>query len=384
MGRIRIHSAAYFLRFLDHVSRERNSPSPPPLTTPLTLPLRHLPLNPHSHRHYFTVFYLEERIWSYVHLFFHICGHVFIPLLIHIFNGDGWRVVASISLGIVWVAFMICMRKLRWLMKSQHRNQREVEKTLESFFGESASALMLVMYVFFEAIGCVEEPPEAGCAAYFVSARMFSNTMIVPLVVFVSSHVADLRCYDIMRGNLNNVVKLGISMLVVTGFISLFAFSLREYSLEPSYEESKLHGDLFCDVWEVFQLLSVTVFVFGILRDFMTDKHKQAVTLDSLRTLNNTEYLNLNVASLDGLSPHEKQELEHRRRMLYILKEQKNQDRRLGGEKAGNKLSRRKKLATLFKEDIDEDNQQQNLGLGVHYRASRGMRVSSNWTGLIV
>jgi hypothetical protein len=58
------------------------------------------------------------------------------------------------------------------------------------------SSLLVIVYVFFEAAGCVEgmeDSDSSECQPYFVSARTFATAMSIPLIVYVRAQRAQRR-----------------------------------------------------------------------------------------------------------------------------------------------------------------------------------------------
>ncbi len=346
--------------------------------------------------HYFSVFNENENWKEYIHMSMHITGHTIVPIVMH-FSESNWLSLSAYFLILVeWVIIFVSFRRMRKIMKEQHTTLLEIEKTLERFFGECASAFLVIFYVFLEAAGCVEDSASAGsCEPYFAGARTFATSMSVPLVIYVASFIADLSTYDVLVGHMNKTLSIGMAMTMVVGYMSVLAFAIRTWDLgdtTPIY-----YLEEFVDFWEVALYASLITIVRGVLKDFDTQQHEVDELIHRAKARRMRRYsvdANVNL-ELDKYGKKEK--MRHLRKIRQLFADDNDDEieaidrarKRFGSESSGEGASGAAKMAGSKKAlDFMEDPLGEDLSgyhpLGVHYRSSRGSRISSNYTGLII
>eukprot|EP00520_Triparma_pacifica_P017702 CAMPEP_0118665476 /NCGR_PEP_ID=MMETSP0785-20121206/18643_1 /TAXON_ID=91992 /ORGANISM="Bolidomonas pacifica, Strain CCMP 1866" /LENGTH=1406 /DNA_ID=CAMNT_0006559605 /DNA_START=152 /DNA_END=4368 /DNA_ORIENTATION=+ len=214
-------------------------------------------------------------IFEYFHISLHIVAHTIMPMITYGLEGGDMvaNTVASACIFFLWLYFLFLCREVRVELDKKHKTLLEIEKTLERFFAECFAALLVIIYVTFESSGCVEWASaeadlniDADCTSYIDSARIFATTMAVPLILYVATFVADLSAYDILTGNVNFVLALGLFMTFCTGGIAVYAFAIRTWSFDPA-NLPLFYSLNFIDFWEVVMFGAINLVLRGVLND---------------------------------------------------------------------------------------------------------------------
>jgi len=358
-----------------------------------------------------------------------------------------WNAAASLCLFFLWLYFLFLCRLVRIELDKKHKTLQEIEKTLERFFSECFAALLVIIYVSMEASGCIEgaEDLHSECTSYLVSARIFATTMAVPLVLYVATFVADLSAYDLMVNSVNPTLGLGLFATFLAGGVSVFTFAIRTWTFDPS--NLPLYYTLnFIDFWEVFMFASLNLVLRGVVKDCQSDALDNNDKFRVLETLSDevaeverdiNELERTMQAAVDDGNVEIVDKLSHTYSALKISKkEMKNREAALKKksvltkQEANEALHRNKAkimrrhsiiaeknlltnegdtesqlrhcriIRQLNEPDLDDDLREREYirtkfgshdgqdsekdGEGVHYRANRGSRISSNYLGLIV
>ena len=294
-------------------------------------------------------------------------------------------------------------------MKHQHRGLlKEIQTTMERFFTECLSSLLVVIYVLFEAAGCVEGMEDGGgadlaeCQPYFFSARTFATAMSAPLVLYVASFVADLSTYDILIGQINKTLACGFFSLLIAGGLAVASFAIRTWTY-VNYTPI-FYSELFLVYWEVFLYFSQILVVQGVLHDFDNQQHmeKEEKHRHLAKEMRHIRERAMKKSNSDETGKEVYDTEETGRRMVKIRKLFADE---VGDGDADDFLENARSKFTVASTKTDEDSterekedklvccwlyeyQDPNADIahpfGVHYRATRGTQISSNWMGLII
>jgi len=366
-----------------------------------------------------------KRKQEYYHFILHMVGQSALPMVYHanriLYYGGYleqvaddnseetyWSFALYLGLDIVhlaeWILLIKAFTKVRQIMRFQHFNRwnnelkrmvehkggvmRATQKTLEAFFGQALSAFLVISYVFFEAEGCIESTSDLIedypniCRTYFTSTRMFGAVMASPLILYIISLVSDLDTYDLMTGRVESrLIYVSFVTTCLTCVIAVYAFGIREFSLADEADKGVfniLSTNTFLLVWESLMYFSYYLMMKGVI-----------------------EYWGDGLGE-DG-SPQIKAEMAHRQKSADQRRDSfsrellhKTKEGGVGGKTAAadeyddhvrsrkttsiSDLGSRGAAASYFKEDMVDVIDLNSL----HYRKSRGIKMGSQWSGLVM